>query len=180
VKFNKVQSVKNSVVALVEQQHTYCTGFFVKPTIILTATHCVKGMKKITIKTFNNKLVFTNVIKMDEKTDVAILQTENYKSKFIIKPAKYKPAVGDRIYLFGFPAMLQHVGKGMQVFGGTLANILKEEKYVVDTTLYFGNSGGPMLNSRWRYLGIVSAGYFAPDNDFAHIAMIAKYKYENK
>ena len=69
------------VVKLFELFGASGTGFFIRPDIIATAAHVADKEPLFFENTVTNKLVFTEVLAVDKKHDLALLKAEGYESE---------------------------------------------------------------------------------------------------
>jgi len=81
------------------------------------------------------------------------------------------PATGDEVRLFGFPlgdALLQEGDLyTASVFGGTVSRTRADAYFQVQSAVYPGNSGGPVVDIEGRVIGIVTRVQVAPGGEIA-------------
>ena len=125
---------------------------------IVTAAHVVAGAKVVSIKSWDGRFSSATVVAIDEKTDLAILQT-NMKLLAADMTCGEAP-VGAPIVSIGNPlgqefvtAWGQIAGKPRTVHGMTY--------YVTDMTVVMGQSGSAVF-SNGKVIGITSAVMVAP------------------
>lgn len=142
---------------------TLGSGFFVRNDgHILTNAHVIKGAKKISIITNDNKSFDAKIVGIDNASDLAVLkiEDENPSNKFkaIVFGNANESRIGDIVLTFGNP-----YGLGVSVSQGIISaksrNIgLNEQQYLqTDAAINQGNSGGPMFNTEGEVIGVNSA-----------------------
>lgn len=143
-----------------------CSGVYIKDNIILSAAHCVDMQKNMHLKEIwvrkGDQTERAVVVKIDPKADLVLLYTPLRGT-----PVKFAWRVvrGEECWVIGNPLGLPNIiTKGIVSQVG-LAN--KDEKavfIVVDAIVLPGNSGGPVVNSDGRLIGILtrSTSFFGP------------------
>lgn len=125
---------------------------------IVTAAHVVAGAKVVSIKSWDGRVSSATVVAVDEKTDVAILQT-NMKLLAADMSCAAVP-VGTSLTAIGNPLGQEFVTVWGKIAGAPrdgLGRLL----YVTDMTTVMGQSGGPVF-ADGRVVGITSAVMIAP------------------
>jgi S1-C subfamily serine protease len=98
------------------------------------------------------------VIGYDKALDLALIKTE-YKSEFVFSIVdRVIPQVGDTVLAIGSPAGLEKT-----VTSGIVSSISRRflqigDVYQIDAAVNHGNSGGPVVDTSGRLVGIVFAG----------------------
>lgn len=145
-----------------EEEPFQGTVFHLDDLGICGAYHCV-GLKENEVYPPSSKLQYkVSTVSYDAKEDWVILKLdEDYigPSFSSLKAAKYKPHVGQRIRVLGYPKW----GKGasITVQSGQIIGINTfdgVERYKVDCTIVTGNSGGPVVDEQDRVIGIAVKG----------------------
>lgn len=133
------------------------SGFFISNDgLFITNAHVVSGASRIILRLHNKKDVEASVVGMDERTDIALLRVPGgpYKPAPIgdsskLKIGQWAIAVGSP---FGFEASAT---LGIVSAKG---RTLPDENYLpfiqTDAAVNPGNSGGPLLNSEGRVIGV--------------------------
>ncbi len=128
---------------------------------ILTNFHVIDGATDIEILFANTKRkVSAKVVGMDAKTDLALLSVKNPKG---LTPLDLGDSdrlrVGDVVLAIGNPFGFSHTvtsgiisAKGRVIGTGPYDNFLQ-----TDAPIHPGNSGGPLIDTRGRVIGIASA-----------------------
>lgn len=125
---------------------------------IVTAAHVVVGAKVVSIKSWDGRISSATVVAVDEKTDVAILQT-NMKLLAADLSCGVVP-VGTPLMAIGNPMGQEFVTVWGKVAGAPrdgLGRLL----YVTDMTTVMGQSGGGVF-ADGRVIGVTSAVMLAP------------------
>lgn len=148
-----------------------CTGFFISPTHILTCAHCVleakdlffevpyKGAKKIKMK----------LMGVCDDFDIALLKTEDYKSKDYFKLGdSNKIKAGDEVLAIGFPLGQSN----LKITKGIISGI-QFDSIQIDAAINPGNSGGPLVY-KGKVIGINKSG-FMESNNIGYAAPIECY-----
>ncbi len=137
------------------------TGFLIDAEgHILTNHHVIEGAERLTIKLADGRSLRAEVVGSDPDTDIALIKA--------VGPGPYRHAVlgdssrlrvGEWVCAIGNPLAYEHtvtVGVvsfiGRKLFDPTLDNYIQ-----TDAAISFGNSGGPLINSRGQVSGINSA-----------------------
>lgn len=189
-----VNNLTNSVVALVRRTplggtRPYCSAFFVSQNLIATAAHClarpgesplldipapgVMGQEVLfsTYSQFRNTRSTTvvpisvaHVIAINLDTDVALLRTQNTTSSNYLSVTSRVPQIGSRVYVLGLPGGLPWL-----LTEGILASLEYNDSnaivgYVATPSIFFGSSGGPLIDNFGNVIGIVKAMAFRQSN----------------
>jgi serine protease Do len=137
------------------------TGFLIDPQgHILTNHHVIEGAERLTVKLADGRSLRAELVGSDPDTDIALIK--------VTAPAPLPHAVlgdsnglrvGEWVCAIGNPLAYEHtvtVGVvsfiGRKLFDSSLDNYIQ-----TDAAISFGNSGGPLINSRGQVIGINSA-----------------------
>jgi serine protease Do len=137
------------------------TGFLIDAEgHILTNHHVIEGAERLTVKLADGRSLRAEVVGSDPDTDIALIK--------VSAPAPLPHAslgdsddlrVGEWVCAIGNPLAYEHtvtVGVvsflGRKLFDAGLDNYIQ-----TDAAISFGNSGGPLINSRGQVIGINSA-----------------------
>jgi S1-C subfamily serine protease len=125
---------------------------------IITAYHVVDGGDTFNI-IYSNGWDFNvyNCIGIDEKTDVAILESP-YTPATVEMGDSDKVVIGDKIVTVSSPK-----GRMNTVSEGIISNLATNNnvKYIsIDSETYPGSSGGGVFNIKGELIGIVYGGYY--------------------
>jgi len=132
-----------------------CSGAFISSTgIVLTCAHCFehKGLKKIFIKTDNEKVFPAALLAIDMKRDLALIVPDGL-GPFPYFQLGTEPDRGQQVLSFGSPLGIQHV-----VTIGWVDKIVKQACIIIHSAFISpGNSGGPLVDLRGRLIGVNEA-----------------------
>ena len=118
---------------------------------IITAYHVIQGEKTIFVSFIEfdaGKELKVEVEKQSPEKDIAILSSAKYPSGGFTL-AKEILKVGQQVFLIGHPQGLSYVF-GIGWISGT-----SDKGYIVQSAVFFGNSGGPVFNSKLELVGMV-------------------------
>lgn len=145
------------------RQKSLGSGFIIdKDGYILTNNHVVEKTDEITVKLSNKKEFNAKIIGRDPKTDLALIRIETEED---LTPLPLGDSdtleVGDWVIAIGNPFGLDHTvtagivsAKYRKIGAGSYENFIQ-----TDASINFGNSGGPLLNTKGEVVGINSAIY---------------------
>jgi serine protease Do len=137
------------------------TGFMIDPEgHILTNHHVIEGAERLTVKLADGRSLRAEVVGSDPDTDIALIKVSGpgpFPHAILGDSAKLR--VGEWVCAIGNPLAYEHtvtVGVvsfiGRKLFDPSLDNYIQ-----TDAAISFGNSGGPLINSRGQVIGINSA-----------------------
>lgn len=141
------------------------SGFIIDPSgFIVTNNHVIAEADEISVRLADDTLLDAKVVGRDEKTDLALLKVESDKP---LPAAKWgdsdKARIGDWVIAIGNP-----FGLGGTVTAGIISARQRDinsgpydEFIQTDAAINRGNSGGPLLDSSGRVIGINTA-IFSP------------------
>ena len=125
--------------------------------LILTAHHVVARARLLAVRLPGDGGLYpATVVASDEKADWAILAINGRFPHFV--PLGESPPglrVRSTVHAIGYP--LDPTRRQPQSSGGTLAGTLNEGELQLAISLNPGNSGGPLIDSKERLVGIVVA-----------------------
>jgi serine protease Do len=137
------------------------SGFIIDPDgSILTNEHVIDGMDRIIVKLSDGRTLRGRVIGADPDTDIALLKVDGQKG-LPVAPLGDSASLrtGEWVCAIGNPLGYEHtvtVGVvsyvGRKLFDASLDNYIQ-----TDAAINFGNSGGPLINSRGEVIGINAA-----------------------
>jgi len=154
---------------------------------ILTNNHVVSNASDITV-TLNDKRTFkAKVVGTDPETDVAVIQIEGDNLPYLKLGDSDKLRVGDWAIAIGNPlgmlrgsvtvGIISAQGRtDLNIFGSS--DLAFQDFIQTDASINFGNSGGPLCNSRGEVIGMNTAinpsgqgiGFAIPINLAKHVA----------
>ena len=127
---------------------------------ILTNHHVVEGAERITVKLADGRSLRARIVGTDPDADVALIKVDP-DPRLPVAPLgdSSEIRVGDWVCAIGNPLGYEHtltVGvvsyKGRKLFDAGLDDYIQ-----TDAAINFGNSGGPLINSRGEVIGINAA-----------------------
>jgi S1-C subfamily serine protease len=129
---------------------------------VVTNQHVVKEAARITVQFSDGKRAAATLVGEDAGTDVAVLKVEGAATAVVARRASgLEPQQGDRVYAFGSPfglkfsmseGIVSGLGRDPGTFGETYTNYIQS-----DASVNPGNSGGPLVDSHGRVIGVNTA-----------------------
>ena len=124
--------------------------------IIVTNNHVIEGGSKFTVDLADGRLFDAVLIGTDKATDIAVLRIEGTGLAQVEVADSDTLRTGDLAFAVGYPLGLDQT-LTMGVISGLNRSGLGDavEDYIqTDAAVNSGNSGGPLLDSRGRLIGI--------------------------
>ncbi|WP_246154299.1 trypsin-like peptidase domain-containing protein [Methylobacterium oryzihabitans] len=156
------------------------SAFFLKGVGLVTAAHCVEeatGLQQISLyhPSKPNNLFAATVVGIDKHRDIAILEHSIPLTEFFELESSFRVVqVGDNMTAVGFPGFAK--GDRLNVREGKISSLpAKSGVRLVEVTqkLTQGMSGGPLLDSDNKVVGIIHRGGPGEGRDFAtHIGVL--------
>src|SRR5688572_31901501 len=137
------------------------TGFIIDADgSILTNNHVIEGAERILVKLADGRSARARVIGADPDTDIALIKIDGQQNLPVAPLGDSSTLrMGEWVCAIGNPLGYEHsvtVGVvsyiGRKLFDASLDNYIQ-----TDAAINFGNSGGPLINSRGEVIGINSA-----------------------
>ena len=139
-------------------QITFGTGFVVAPGYVVTANHVIQGRSKIMLGPVGaGKLVQAQVVKADEKMDLALLKADVPGSALPISQWSEVP-IGLEAFAIGFPQpRLQGISRKITqgIVNGDRTESGDNGFFQFSAEIQKGNSGGPVLAPDGSVIGVV-------------------------
>ncbi|GAA2057105.1 MarP family serine protease [Williamsia deligens] len=137
------------------------SGFVVSPERVMTNAHVVAGTRTLRVESQDGTLDAT-VVLFDPSTDIAILDVPGLTApalRFADRPA----STGDDAIALGYPeagpytASPERIREVVDLSGPDIYrdSQVRREVYTVRGSIRQGNSGGPLIDSDGRVLGVV-------------------------
>jgi serine protease Do len=127
---------------------------------ILTNNHVVDRAERITVKLADGRTVRARLIGADPDTDIALIKIDG-QSSLPVAPLGNSATLrmGEWVCAIGNPLGYEHtVTVGVVSFLGRKLFDMSLDDYIqTDAAINFGNSGGPLINSRGEVIGINAA-----------------------
>jgi serine protease Do len=137
------------------------TGFIIdKDGYILTNHHVIEGAERILVKLTDGRSLFAEVVGADPDTDIALIKVpSDGKLPHAVMGDSDDLRVGEWVCAIGNPLAYEHtVTVGVVSFIGRKLFDMSLDNYIqTDAAINFGNSGGPLINTRGEVIGINSA-----------------------
>ena len=150
--------------ATAETQQALGSGFVIdKAGHIVTNYHVVQGAQRVLVSFSNNERLAARVVGRDPTTDVAVLQVKAQSRALTPLELGNSDAVrvGDSVVAIGNP-----LGEDRSITAGIVSALQRrifapngapiDNVIQTDAALNHGNSGGPLLNSRGKVVGVNS------------------------
>jgi len=137
------------------------TGFFIDPDgHLLTNQHVIDGAERVIVKLTDGRSFRARVIGADADTDIAVLKVDAAGALPHVRLGDSdRLRVGEWVCAIGNPLAYEHtVTVGVVSFVGRKLFDQSLDHYIqTDAAISFGNSGGPLLDTRGAVVGINSA-----------------------
>ena len=138
------------------------TGFVVAPERVLTNAHVVAGTSSVEVDTLDDGAMEATVVSFDPGTDVAVLAVPGLDAP-VLPFAPADAETGQDAIVLGYPldgpytAAAARVRERVQLRGPDIysSRMVVRDVYTVRAVVRSGNSGGPLLDTRGRVLGVV-------------------------
>jgi len=167
---NPEEILKPSVVAI---RNDECAGsgmFLDDSGLILTNAHvaCSPLPYRVhalaTVNRVVKEVVFrkVSVLGFHPEYDLALLKVDLAEQDATIKPvaiASGPPAIRERVWAMGFPGDHERGRAKVLTWGevrSTHRDFFGDRYYALDISVYHGNSGGPLANSKGEVLGVIT------------------------
>ncbi|HKB10338.1 MAG TPA: Do family serine endopeptidase [Vicinamibacterales bacterium] len=137
------------------------SGFIIDPDgSILTNNHVVDRAERITVKLSDGRTMRARLVGADPDTDIALIKVDG-QSGLPVAPLGDSSTLrmGEWVCAIGNPLGYEHtVTVGVVSFLGRKLFDMSLDNYIqTDAAINFGNSGGPLINSRGEVIGINAA-----------------------
>ena len=147
---------------------------------ILTNYHVIEGAERILVKLSDGRSLRGHVVGADPDTDIALIKVDDQRGLPVAPIGDSSTLrMGEWVCAIGNPLGYEHsVTVGVVSFlGRKLFNASLDNYIQTDAAINFGNSGGPLINSRGEVIGINAAissrasniGFAVPINGAAAI-----------
>lgn len=137
------------------------TGFFIsKDGLFVTAAHVIRDAKSIRIY-WNSKDYSAEKVFLDDALDVAVVKVSGIQSiQSLSLSSSSTVKTGDAVFTLGFP-QVQLQGVEPKYTDGSISSLSgagNDPKFFqISVPVQPGNSGGPLLDSRGRVVGLITA-----------------------
>ena len=167
-----IENVRNATVQIYvlnenDENASTGSGFFINSTgTIATNYHVIQEGDYIVVQpSTEEEYYLADIVHSDAENDLAVIQIENYPSTYYLTFASKKVAVGDSIFVSGYPR-----GIDLTISNGIISNDKHyaagegSEYYLITAAVSPGNSGGPVVNTSGKVIGIATAKYESAEN----------------
>ncbi len=126
---------------------------------IITNTHVVKDGIGYLINLPDGRVLDARLIGMDTPTDIAVLQADDLRVAAVTIADSDQLRVGDLVFAVGYPLGLeQSLSLGViSGLGRSSSDEGLQDFIQTDAAINSGNSGGPLLDSKGRLVGVNTA-----------------------
>lgn len=132
------------------------SGFFIKPGIVATNYHVIKGASRGYVKIIGEKEKYSNsiigIVGIDVNRDLVLLSISKIKGKPLELGDSGKVNIGDEIYVVGNPEGLEDKYSDGIVSG--IRSVEADNLFQITAPISYGSGGGPVLNSSGEVVGI--------------------------
>ncbi len=137
------------------------SGFIIDPDgSILTNNHVVDRAERITVKLSDGRTLRARLVGADPDTDIALIKVDG-QTGLPVAPLGNSSTLrmGEWVCAIGNPLGYEHtVTVGVVSYLGRKLFDMSLDNYIqTDAAINFGNSGGPLINSRGEVIGINAA-----------------------
>lgn len=142
-----------------EKGYSTGTGFFVTSSGYFVTNHHVIDDSETVHILYNDSFIPARIIQMDPANDVALLKADVQASPL---PVAEITDVGraDEVFTMGYPSISVQGQAQKATFGriNALSGIMDDIRFMqIDVPIQPGNSGGPLIDSSGRVVGVVTA-----------------------
>lgn len=141
------------------------SGFFLQDyQVVVTNHHVIAGNHKVALEDHDQNRYLADVIYVDPDTDLALLQVKgDMPSPHITLAEAESLQSRDKVYVLGFP-----FGMPFTLTEGIVSStqqLMEGRQYIqTDAAVNPGNSGGPVVNTEGRVVGVTTAKFTNADN----------------
>lgn len=135
------------------------SGFFVRDDIVATNLHVVAGAVKGYAKIVGQKTKYdiTGYVAIDEQRDLILLNIKDANTPVISIGDSNKVSVGDEIFVVGNPQGLE--GTFSKGIVSAIRAIGQDSLLQITAPISPGSSGGPVLNTEGKVVGVAVATF---------------------
>jgi V8-like Glu-specific endopeptidase len=166
-----------------------CTGSFVGPNTLLTASHCVRAGSKVFVKRYETTSI--KVIEHPESTDevepndlAIVMFADNTATKWTRLSAQ-PPKRGDEVQMIGYGSCTTWDGADTgtrRCMGKNKISSFSDDDMIrtarsAGVAVSPGDSGGPMFNGDETIVGVASGGYAGSSSLHVNVFLPANVKF---
>ena len=126
---------------------------------VITNAHVVAGSDGVLVNMPDGRTIEAKLVGLDTPTDIAVVQADDLRVGAVQTANSDNLRVGDVVFAVGYPLGLEQSlslgvisGLGRSSSGERLQDFIQ-----TDAAINSGNSGGPLLDSRGRLVGVNTA-----------------------
>ena len=151
------------------------SGFFVKPNLIATNYHVIAGAASGTAKLVGKHTTYKieGWTATDETNDLALLKVSAYGIKPLPLGKSNAVRIGDMVYVAGNPKGLE--GTFSDGIISSRRDKYTKERFQMTAPISPGSSGGPVLNSKGKVIGVSVAAHRELDAQNLNFAIPSNY-----
>lgn len=137
------------------------TGFAISPKgYLVTCHHVVREAERVVVHVGGGYLE-ASIVALDPRNDLAILKVEQWPGRFLGLSSSSEVTHASEVLAAGFPdpSVLGINPKISTGIVNALSGVRDDPRYIqISAPVQPGNSGGPLLSSSGRVVGVVAAG----------------------
>lgn len=140
------------------------SGFFVRENVIASNFHVIEGASRGYAKLVGKKTKYdiTGVVGTDASRDLVLLAVTDAKAPTLQLGDSRQVAVGDEVFAVGNPQGLE--GTFSQGIVSSVRQVESETLLQITAPISPGSSGGPVLNSQGKVIGVAVATFKGGQN----------------
>ena len=132
------------------------SGFFVKRGIVATNLHVVEGIFKGYVKRVgvNKTYRIESIVAMDTRQDLALIKVSDVDAPVLPIGRSDKVQIGESVYVAGNPIGLLEGTFSDGIISGVREFRVGSKRIQITAPISSGSSGGPVLNSKGKVIGV--------------------------
>lgn len=162
---DKVAAVVKATLMVIPDDTGNGSGVFISSQgHALTNYHVAGGRRTIEVVTYNGKRLPAIILASNSTLDLTLIQVLDYTPEHVVPIRKTGIKRGELVVAFGYPAPVKRPQRGiepdikMAVTYGTFKKYealpAKEIAVMHTAYIYFGNSGGPLIDANGELVGL--------------------------
>jgi len=146
------------------QPSSFGSGFFVMEDVVATNLHVVEGAESGYVKIVGKKPKYdiAGFVAIDRHTDLVLLKLHKAKAPILVLADSNNVAVGDEVYAIGNPQGLE--GTFSKGIVSSMRKVGEDSLLQITAPISPGSSGGPVLNTEGRVVGVSVATFRGGQN----------------
>lgn len=136
------------------------TGFLISAELVATSFHVVEGSHSITLHMSDGSSATATTLSMDRSKDLAILKMQRPTALRFLHVASDTVGLGAEVFTIGFPQP-DLMGVEPKLSTGVISSTsgIQDDSraYQISVPVQAGNSGGPLIDSEGRVVGVVAS-----------------------